>query len=64
MTATEANIAPDFGSWLSGLNAEAARRGYAGADRFWQGTGADCWRDSFAEHMTPAVALTEDESNA
>jgi hypothetical protein len=51
-----------FEQWLEELNAEAARRGYAGADRFWQGTGDDCWRDYYDVGITPADALTEDES--
>ena len=54
----------DFDTWLNELNAEAARRDYAGANQFWQGTGADCWRDSFDDGMTPAEALAEDETNA
>jgi hypothetical protein len=53
-----------FEEWLDELNAEAARRDYAGADRFWQGTGSDCWLPYYEDGYTPADALTEDESNA
>jgi hypothetical protein len=52
----------DFNAWLNELNAESKRRGYAGADEFWQGTGADCWRPSYDDGMTPVDALADDAS--
>lgn len=51
----------EFEEWLEQLDVAAKQRGYAG-DSFSQGTGADCWRASFEAGLSPADALTEDES--
>ena len=53
-----------FPEWLLALNAAAVKRGYTGGERFFQGTGEDCWRESYDTGMSPEEALIEDETYA